>query len=433
MRSRALTIVLLAAGVAGAAIAVPYGVSRTRSASASPIALRPMSELALREREIAFYEQRAFEDTLGAADRAQLAGLYMQRARETGSYADFTRAETAARRSLELRTSRNGRAMLTLASSLLAQHHFEKALAVATELCALYPDVVGYRALRAELQLETGDYAAARLSFDSLAPVRRDLAVAPRMARWAEITGKTEDARRILYEAVFDARNRTSLPREQLAWFHLRVGDLELRSGRLGDAERALRAGLRVEPGDHRLLSALARLEALRHRWRKVIEYGARVGDRADISTLALMGDAYQMLGDSGAARRLHDRAEAAGRENAEPYNRQWTLFQLDHDRNLAETLALLRQEIAGRSDVYGYDQLAWALHRSGDHRAARDAMTQALRMGTQDAMLFFHAGMIERSLGERERARHFLERALAVNPHFHHLQPGIARAVLDD
>ena len=63
------------------------------------------------------------------------------------------------------------------------------------------------------------------------------------------------------------------------------------------------------------------------------------------------------------------------------------------------------RLGIAVRQDVYGYDQLAWALYLSGDYVAAGDAITRALRMGTRDAALFTHAAMIARALGDRAAA----------------------------
>jgi tetratricopeptide (TPR) repeat protein len=420
-----LLAVLAGAGLAGATI---RDASHVQAADQLPA----MSGLTFSDREIAFYQRRVAEDTASAADQARLAHLYLQRARESGDYEDFRRAERAARRSLELRDARNGGARLALASSLLAQHRFAEARAVASRLSTLAPGETRFLALRAELELEMGDYAAAAASFDSLAPVRRNLAVAPRMARWAELRGDVELARRILYEALRDARQRTDLPTEQVAWFFLRVGDVELRGDRLDDAERALLAGLEVEPGDHRLLAALARVEALRGRWRKVIEIGERIGDRADIATLALIGDAYQALGDVRAATRYHDEAEATGREHPEPYNRQWTLFQLEHDRNLSLTLELLQQEIEGRKDVYGFDQLGWALYKRGRLEEARQAIAMALRLGTQDAVLYYHAAMIERALGNVPQAVDHLRRAIAINPRFHHREAAVAQAVLD-
>ncbi len=93
-------------------------------------------ELALRDRDIAFYEDRVRRDPASALDCAQLAGLYLARARETGDHQDLHRAEAAARRSLAGRWRRNGKAALTLASSLVAQHRFGEALEVADSLCA---------------------------------------------------------------------------------------------------------------------------------------------------------------------------------------------------------------------------------------------------------------------------------------------------------
>jgi len=62
----------------------------------------------------------------------------------------------------------------------------------------------------------------------------------------------------------------------------------------------------------------------------------------------------------------------------------------------------------------------------------ARAAMTEARRLGTLDAMLFYHEGMIDRALGENARARYFLTKALELNPKFHPTQPREIRAVLD-
>jgi predicted TPR repeat methyltransferase len=58
--------------------------------------------------------------------------------------------------------------------------------------------------------------------------------------------------------------------------------------------------------------------------------------------------------------------------------------------------------------------------------------MARALALGTQDAMLFYHAGMIELALGDSAAARAQLERALATNPAWHPTQPARVRALLD-
>jgi tetratricopeptide (TPR) repeat protein len=427
---------LAAAAAIGAVMVVAGGVRVLRGTPLPPLpetVPSGMAQVALRQQDIAFFERRVTEDPYGGSDRARLAYLYLQRARETGDYEDFRRAEAVARASVEARGRRNAGGRLALASSLLAQHRFAEARAAAEELVQAEPESPSARALLAEIQMELGDYDGARGSFGWLGRFEDDLSVAPRLARWEEVQGRTLQARNRLYAARTKASGRGDLPREQVAWFHLRVGDLELRNGRLRQAERAFREGLAVEPGDHRLYAGLARVEAARGRWRRVLAYGARAGGRADLATLALMGDAHAALGDARKAEELFAAVEAGYAENPEPYARQWTQFRLDHRRAIPETLALLEDEARGRPDVLGADMLAWARYLSGDLRGAREASVRALRLGTRDPYFFFHAGMIEKALGNVDGARAHLKTALEINPRFHPAFARQARAALHE
>jgi tetratricopeptide (TPR) repeat protein len=98
----------------------------------------------------------------------------------------------------------------------------------------------------------------------------------------------------------------------------------------------------------------------------------------------------------------------------------------------LPQALDLARQELNIRQDIYAYDLLAWALYKNGHHEEALAAITKALQQGTQEAKLFFHAGMIYYSLGNITQAKTYLERALALNPHFHLFHADVAKRTLD-
>jgi tetratricopeptide (TPR) repeat protein len=404
------------------------------AAQVPPSALSPPRyDERARDLDIAFYAARAARDPTGATDLAQLSALYLQRAREAGDPADAIRAERAARRSLHNRAARNERAAMVLTSSLLSQHRFADALAVARALSESEPDVAPYRASLGEIQLELGRYDEARATFQSLAGQARELSVAPRYARWLEIEGHPEEARRILVTARSDVQRTASLPPEQRAWFSLRLGDLDLRMGRMDDAEREYHEGLRARPDDYRLLAALAHLSALRREWAGAIDYGERsIAVALDPATLATLSDAYAALGDTARAEDYMRVLDLAVLRQPGAYHRAWSLFYLDHHRHLATVQAKIRAELRTRRDIYGYDLLAWALHTRGRNVAARAVMTRALAEGTQDALLFYHAGMIERALGYDAAAHHYLERALRVNPYFHPTHPAVARAVLD-
>ena len=68
-----------------------------------------------------------------------------------------------------------------------------------------------------------------------------------------------------------------------------------------------------------------------------------------------------------------------------------------------------------------------WALARNGRCTEALPYSKRALRLGTRDALKFFHRGMIERCLGHRA-ARAWFRRALALNPDFSLLWAPVAR-----
>lgn len=391
-----------------------------------------MSGLAERDIQISVWKKALSADSQSAIALGQLAGLYMQRGRESGDESNYFEAEGYARRSVAERTNRNGASFVTLASALLAQHRFVEADSVVTALVRLEPDIPQYRSMLGEIKLELGDYDAARLAFDSMYARRTHLSIAPRLARWMELNGNSTGARKLLRAALDDAKSRRDIPREQIAWFYLRVGDIELRNGRTRAARTAFTDGLALEPDDYRLLAAMARLEAADGHPGKAIEYGERAMEiKLDPATLGTIGDAYAARRDTARADEYFRTMEVAVSGQPGAFHRAWSLFLLDHGRRTADVLANVRAELETRKDVYGYDLLAWALYRSGRFADAAVAMKQAMRLGTQDAMLFYHAGMIEHAAGNEAMARSFLQRAIQINPQFHPTQPQEAREVL--
>ena len=367
--------------------------------------------------DIGFYEKRASEDAWSAADRAALAMLYLQRGRETGEYADFQRAEQAARAALELRHERNGTAMLALASSLLAQHRFVEARAAAEDLVRFDPSQIGNRALLAEIMLELGDYDGVEPEFRMLEAHEENLAVAPRLARWHEIHGRNGRARSILHAAATASQLRADLPAEQKAWFQLRVADHELRNGRIADGQRAIQTGLKSNPGDFRLLSMRARAWAAREQWERALLEVDAVGAQADLATLALGGEAASALGQDERAQSFFRRVEEQARANPEPFARQWTQYCLERRLYLDETVATLESEVRIRPDVLGQELLAVGYQLQGRSAEAGATMQRALRLKTQDALLQYQASRI---LGDPARER----LARRINPGVHRL-PG--------
>ena len=452
MRARTAVVVALAlvgGALVGNAVRNPQLAVRSPQSArtpGSPCVPRQLADCGLRTAapglriadhgsDISFYERRVAEDSQSAIDRGILASLYVQRARSTGNVDDYARAETLARRSLALRTARNGQTFALLASTLVARHAFAEALAVARRADSLEPGVAAHLALMGEIELEIGEYAGADSHFAAIRYDGEQFAVGARLARWRELSGHSDRARRLLVGAAAHADRRDDLPREQVAWFHYRLGELELRTGRLDAADSALHRGLAIFPGDYRILGALARLAAARERWTESIAYGDRaIAIQLDPTTLGTISDAWNALGDSARAAEYARAMTVNALHQPGPIHRAWGMFVLDHGSaaDARRVLAKARAERRERVDVYGDDLLAWSLHRLGRSVEARTLIASALARGTEDAQLHYHAGMIARATGDAGEAIRQLERAMSLNARFSPSQSPIARRTLD-
>src|SRR5207244_8940855 len=141
-----------------------------------------------------------------------------------------------------------------------------------------------------------------------------------------------------------------------------------------------------------------ARRAAVSHDWRGAVDWGERaIARQLDPATLGLVGDAYAARGDSAKAQEYYRVLDVTMAGQTGPFHRAWSLFLLDHDRRVPDVLRKAQDEIAIRQDVYGWDLLAWALHKAGRDIEAADAMTRACSLGTRDAMPFYQAAMIDR------------------------------------
>lgn len=116
---------------------------------------------------------------------------------------------------------------------------------------------------------------------------------------------------------------------------------------------------------------------------------------------------------------------------NHQIYNRQLVYIWANHNRHLPEALNLALAELEIRKDTMGWDAAAWAYYKNGSYAEAEKAMQQALKYQVQNALLYYHAGLIAEALDHPQAARQYLTQALSLNPHFDPLQTQQAAAVL--
>lgn len=409
--SRSARTFAVNAGLGLTAVAMVLGVAliqyqKRSSASASFVNAQPLSILSsvpynesdVRDKNIEFYTKRIHEDPSSASDHATLAGLLFTRSRNTGSTLDLDSAIQLARKSVRARSQRNAQAYSLLASLLMAKHEFREARTVAMRIDSIDPGNPGHLALIGEIELELGDYDAAARHFGAINYDGRNFTTGARLARWYELTGHSDTARHFLQQAIKAVDKRDDLPRDQVAWFYFRLGDLELKSGRTAAADSAFRAGLAKHPEDVRILGGLARAALARGAWQDAIDFGeGATAVQLDPATLGSVSQAYAEVGDTAQAASYARAMSVSALKQPGVIHRAWGLFLLDHGnaKDRAEVLRRAQLELKIRKDVYGHDIVAWALYRNGRVDAARKEMKLALDQHTEDVMLTEHARTI--------------------------------------
>jgi tetratricopeptide (TPR) repeat protein len=390
------------------------------------------------DQTIRFHQSRIAADPDDPLAHNRLAAAYVQKARESGDLSYYALAEKAATRSLALLPRGHSAAVAAalLAAVHLARHEFTDALGRARQASQSDPAEPTPYAIAGDALVELGEYEQAAQAYARIAGLDGPQGADSRLAYLKFLKGDTRGAIASMQRAV--TLVSSSSPRgEPAAWARAQLGDFYFQVGDLAAAERALTGALTAAPGYHRAQAGLARVRAAQGRDREAVElYGRALAVIPLPEYAAALGDVHARAGRTAEANRQYDLVEYIGRLSAlnqTVYNRELALFYADHGRRLPEALDLARRELDVRRDVYTWDVLAWTLHQNGRAGEAGAAMADALKLGTRDPRLLFHAGMIHKALGDTDRARDYLGQALALNPRFHPLQADVASRALTE
>jgi len=386
------------------------------------------------DNQIAYYQQLIRRNPGNAKALYGLGDALIRKARETGDPAYFNRAEEALKRSLEI-APKNAGAMRHLAYVFYSRHEFEAAANHARKAIEMNPtDGDSYGVLGDSL-LEVGEYARAEEVYKKMMELEENLYSYSRLAGLKSMRGDSVGAIVDLERAIA-AGKAAKQPAESIAWAEWQLGSDHFVLGKLQNAETYYRQSLETYPNYYRALAGMAQVRAAQKNYGEAISlYQKAISILPMPDFAAALGDIYIKIGKPELAKQQYELVEYIGRLsslNQALYNRELAYFYADHDMKLAESLELAKRELDYRKDIYAYDLLAWSLYKNDKVEEACDAMEKALKLGTQDAKLFFHAGMIYHRLGEKEKAKQYLAKAIATNPHFHVLYAETAQKTLE-
>jgi tetratricopeptide (TPR) repeat protein len=349
---------------------------------------------------------------------AELGLAFQQKARETNDPSYYTQAEAALKEALAIKPDYYD-AMAGMGTLDLSLHEFRTALDWGLKAQAVIPTKAYAYGVVGDAQVELGNYEGAVGSFQRMIDLRPDLGSYSRVSYARELYGDVPGA----IEAMQQAIRAGSPAAENTAWCRYQLGNLYFNSGQLDKAEQAYNESLMGYPDYLHAYAGLAQVRWAQGKTGEAIDlYKQAVATVPLPQYLTALGDLYTVAGNTEAAKEQYDtvlyifKVFEAGGVNVDI---EKAAFLAEHDMDIPSAVTMAEAAATTRQDVNTLDTLAWTYYKAGRYDDAQAAMQEAMRLGTQNALFFYHMGMIEKALGNEAAGQASIEKALATNPHF--------------
>lgn len=389
----------------------------------APVDYNPYAEIVrLQERLTAFPEDADAYAGLGLA--------HLQQVREDGDATHYRQAEEAFQASLQRNPEQAG-ALVGMGMLALARHDFATAIPWAERALAVAPHRAEALGLQVDANVELGRYDEALAQAQAMVDLRPGVASFSRASYLRELRGDTEGAIQAMQRALEVAVPGT----ESWRWTSVQVGHLHFNRGEWAEADVYYQAALKSHAAYPFALAGRGRVAAAQGDTQAAIGFYAQALDRLPLPEFAIpLGDLYTLTGQPKLANEQYGLVrviQQINRSAGMAVDMELALFEADYG-DPATALQLARQAYAARPSIHAADVLAWALHRKGMDAEAQPYSAESLRLGTRDALLHYHAGVIAQALGQTDAARQHLQTALEINPAFSILFSSDARQRLD-
>ena len=374
-------------------------------------------------------QARLAQDPDDAEALRDLGLALLQRVRETADPSLYERAEEAFEQARSL-APEDAMILVGIGGLELARHDFEDALETAHDALSLRPGLAPAKAIEVDALVELGRYPEAVTAAADLLALGIDLTSLARASYLREVHGNLDGA----LTAMEQAAAAPSLAPENTAYVTTIKGNLLVLVGRRPEARVAYDDALALVPDHAPAMTGLGRLAVGDGDLTAAVDWFDRAATIAPLSEyLVALGEAQEASGDRIGAQESYDLVPFETElfeANGVDVDLESALFEADHgDPHTA--LRLAQAAYAERQTIRTADALAWASHHTGRATDARRLSDEALRLGTRDPLLAYHAGMIASAAGETSEAIRLLTEALRLDPGFSATGTASARAEL--
>ncbi|HST04965.1 MAG TPA: tetratricopeptide repeat protein [Chloroflexia bacterium] len=350
-----------------------------------------------------------------------LGYAFQQKARETSDPNFYVQAEDALTRALTLKPNYY-EAMAGLGQLNLSRHEFVTALDWGLQAQAQQPSSAYAYGVIGDAQIELGRYDQAVQTFQKMVDLRPDISSYSRVSYARELYGDVPGA----IEAMQQAVNAGAPAQENTAWCRVQLGNLYFNSNQLDKAEQAYNDALSNYPDYLHAEAGLALVAWAQGRDDDAVKlYQQSVANVPLPQYLTSLGDLYNAMGDTANAKKQLDlvlyiyQVFQAGGVNVDMEKSAYLADHVTGDNDLKEAVTLAERAASVRQDVHTMDALGWVYYKAGRYQDALQAEQKAVRLGTLNALFYFHLGMIQDKLGDATDAKANVQKALDINPFF--------------
>lgn len=347
----------------------------------------------------------------------ELLSLYVERARLTGNYDDYARAEALLARlpGPSLATDR-----VCLAKAKL--HYSLHRLALAKTVLDGCPTVAGTvedLGLRADIAFYSGRYKDAATIYRALVNQAGTPQTYIQLALYSAKTGSPGEALAFLEAAEKRYHGGSAILQ---SWLALQRGLVELDRGRYDEARALFTLADERLPGhwlNEEHLAEIASLKGDRAAAKRLYETVVRKTGAPEY--LDALGAIEAEAGNTQAARQLLTRAEAAYTERAKRFPEAIAGHALDHYLSAApdptRALTLAKANFANRPHGDAAIGLAKAQLFNGQAKAAAALLEQQIALGWDTAELYWTLSLAAKAAGDATRTKTAGLEALRRNP----------------
>jgi tetratricopeptide (TPR) repeat protein len=296
--------------------------------------------------------------------------------------------------------------MLLRAHVLQNLHRFKEAETLARRLVQERGLSFDY-GLLGDALMEQGKLGDAVEAYQRMMNLKPDLRAYARAAHMRWLKGDLEGAIEAMQLAVSAASPSDA---ESASWVNTRLAFYAFQAGRINEAEQRCALALSLQSNYPPTLLLQG----------KILLSQSRFGEAVDALQSAVKLNPlpeYQWtlaeaLGVAGKENEASEVEAQLCQRGATSDPRTLALYLATRRKSPDTALRLARAEFDLRSDVFTHDALAWSLAAAGKLTEAHGEMQRALAEGTQDARLFFHAGIIASQAGQSADAERWLRKA---------------------